>query len=151
MTTANTKCFEKACQKENALLKRQLHDLQKKVNWFEEQFRLLRHKQYGPSSERFAGQQAMFNEVEEALEADAEAQEEAPNTEQITYQRKKPVRRPLSKDLPRQREVHDIPEEEKQCDCCGCELHVIGEEISEKLDIVPARATVVEHVRLKYG
>ena len=151
MTTANTKCLEKACQKENALLKRQLHDLQKKVNWFEEQFRLLRHKQYGPSSERFEGQQAMFNEVEEALEADAEAQEEAPNTEQITYQRKKPVRRPLSKDLPRQREVHDIPEEEKQCDCCGCELHVIGEEISEKLDIVPARATVIEHVRLKYG
>lgn len=141
----------KSLQKHIAQLERQKRDLQQKVNWFEEQFRLLRHKQYGPSSERFEGQQAMFNEVEEALEADSEALEETPDTEQITYERKKPVRRPLSKDLPRQREIHDIPEEEKQCDCCGNELHVIGEEISEKLDIVPARATVIEHVRLKYG
>ena len=140
----------KSLQKQIARLEQQKHDLQKKVNWFEEQFRLLRHKQYGPSSERFEGQQAMFNEVEEAHTSEDE-QQEAPDTEQITYQRKKPVRHPLSKDLPRKREVHDIADDEKTCDCCGNELHVIGEEVSEKLDIVPAKATVIEHVRLKYG
>ena len=140
----------KSLQKQIARLEQQKHDLQKKVNWFEEQFRLLRHKQYGPSSERFEGQQAMFNEVEEAHTSEDE-QQETPDTEQITYQRKKPVRRPLSKDLPRKREVHDIADDEKTCDCCGNELHVIGEEVSEKLDIVPAKATVIEHVRLKYG
>ena len=140
----------KSLQKQIARLEQQKHDLQKKVSWFEEQFRLLRHKQYGPSSERFEGQQAMFNEVEEAHTSEDE-QQEAPDTEQITYQRKKPVRRPLSKDLPRKREVHDIADDEKTCDCCGNELHVIGEEVSEKLDIVPAKATVIEHVRLKYG
>ena len=140
----------KSLQKQIARLEQQKRDLQKKVNWFEEQFRLLRHKQYGPSSERFEGQQAMFNEVEEAQTSEDE-QQETPDTEQITYQRKKPVRRPLSKDLPRKREVHDIADNEKTCDCCGNELHVIGEEVSEKLDIVPAKATVIEHVRLKYG
>ena len=140
----------KSLQKQIARLEQQKHDLQKKVSWFEEQFRLLRHKQYGPSSERFEGQQAMFNEVEEAHTSEDE-QQETPDTEQITYQRKKPVRRPLSKDLPRKREVHDIADDEKTCDCCGNELHVIGEEVSEKLDIVPAKATVIEHVRLKYG
>ena len=149
MTTSDRQEL-KRLQKENALLERQQRNLKAKVAWFEEQFRLLRHKQYGSSSERFEGQAALFNEIEEAGSSDDE-QAQAPETEQISYERKKPVRRPLPKDLPRERVVHDIAEEEKQCDCCGGELHVIGEECSEKLDIVPARATVVEHVRLKYG
>ena len=140
----------KQLHKANAELNRQIHDLQLKVKWFEEQFRLYRHKNFGPSSERFEGQQALFNEVEDAA-AEAEKQDDTPETEQISYERKKPVRQPLPKDLPRERVVHDVADEEKQCDCCGGELHVIGEDTSEKLDIVPARAKVIEHVRPKYG
>jgi transposase len=29
--------------------------------------------------------------------------------------------------------------------------HVIGQEISEQLDYVPAKVTVIEHVRIKYA
>ncbi len=54
----------KSLQKQIAQLERQKHDLQKKVNGFEEQFCLLCHKQYDPSSKRFEGQQAMFNEAQ---------------------------------------------------------------------------------------
>ncbi|WP_407647979.1 transposase [Endozoicomonas gorgoniicola] len=33
--------------------------------WYEEQFRLQQHKQFGASSERFEGQEQLFNEAEE--------------------------------------------------------------------------------------
>jgi transposase len=60
-------------------------------------------------------------------------------------------RRRLPSDLPRQKIVHDLPESEKPCPCCGQMRHVIGQEISEQLDYVPAELTVIEHVRLKYA
>ncbi len=60
-------------------------------------------------------------------------------------------RRRLPADLPRQQVVHDLPEEDKPCPCCGQMRQVIGQETSEQLDYVPAKVTVIEHVRLKYG
>ncbi|EMF80295.1 putative helix-turn-helix domain of transposase IS66 [Leptospira weilii serovar Topaz str. LT2116] len=44
--------------------------------------------------------------------------------------------------------LHDIPESEKICSC-GQELTRIGEEKSEKLDIIPAKIQVEVHVRPK--
>lgn len=60
-------------------------------------------------------------------------------------------RRRLPSDLPRQKVIHDLPEEQKPCPCCGQLRHVIGSEVSEQLDYVPAKLTVIEHVRLKYA
>ena len=45
----------------------------------------------------------------------------------------------MPESLPRVDVVHDISEEEKHC-ACGCELKRIGEEVSEKLDIIPAKS-----------
>jgi transposase len=60
-------------------------------------------------------------------------------------------RRRLPSDLPRQKVIHDLPEKEKPCPCCGKMRHVIGQETNEQLDYVPAKLTVIEHVRLKYA
>ena len=46
--------------------------------------------------------------------------------------------------------IHDLPESEKACPC-GAELVRIGEEVSEKLDIVPAKIQVIRHIRPKYA
>jgi transposase len=35
--------------------------------------------------------------------------------------------------------IHNISDDEKQCDCCGHELHKMGEDKSEKLEFVPAQ------------
>ena len=67
-----------------------------------------------------------------------------------SHDRKKPGRKPLPPELPRIEIVHDLPEEEKTCGC-GCELSRIGEEVSEQLDIVPARIQVLRHIRPKYA
>lgn len=64
--------------------------------------------------------------------------------------RKKRGRKPLPENLPRVEKVHDIADTEKICGC-GCRLSRIGEEISEQLDVVPARVQVIRHIRPKYA
>jgi len=66
------------------------------------------------------------------------------------HTRGKRGRRPIPADLPRVTVVHDLPEAEKTCPC-GAALARIGEEVSEKLDIVPAKIQVVRHIRPKYA
>ncbi len=66
------------------------------------------------------------------------------------YQRKKPGRKPLPKDLPRVQQIHDLPEDQKTCHC-GCQLSKIGQEKSEQLEIIPAKVRVIEHIKLKYA
>ena len=66
-------------------------------------------------------------------------------------ERKKPVRKTLSEDLPRDIVEVDIADDEKQCGCCGGELKAFGHDTSCKLDIVPAQARVIEIRRLKYA
>ena len=92
------------------------------------------------------GQGELFDEVEELV-----VELEKPDTEEIHYTRSKPTRSPLPKDLPREVVVHDINDEDKVCGCCGDELHNIGEDKSEKLEFVPVKVKVIEHVRPKYG
>ena len=129
-------------------LQLEVTQLKAKLAWYEEQFRLYQQKKFGASSERFEDQGQLFNEVEELVE---EAAEE-PETQTVeAHQRKKPVRSTLSEDLPRDVVTLDIPEEEKQCDCCGKDLKAFGHESSCKLDIVPAQVKVVEFQRLKYS
>lgn len=53
--------------------------------------------------------------------------------------------------LPRYNVIHDLPDEKKQCACCGHALHHMGQEISAQVEIIPARYWVIEHTRMKYG
>ena len=66
------------------------------------------------------------------------------------HTRKKRGRKPLPKELPREDIVHDIDEEDKTCSC-GTPMSCIGQEVSEKLDYVPAQLRVERHIRLKYA
>jgi transposase len=95
--------------------------LEEKVRWFEEQFHLARHKQFGASSERSVTAQGdLFNEAE--VIAETGPVEEALR-QTITYERKKPGRRPIPKDLPIERIEYRLPEEEQVCACCGGPMH----------------------------
>jgi transposase len=46
--------------------------------------------------------------------------------------------------------IHDLGEEEKACGC-GAQMSRMGEEVSEKLDIIPAKMQVIRHIRYKYA
>jgi len=57
----------------------------------------------------------------------------------------------LPKSLPRQRMVHDLGEGSRQCPQCQGDLKRIGEEVSERLEYVPASLVVIEEVCQKYA
>jgi len=132
------------------LLKKIIAQKDATIAYLNEKFRLAQHKQFGKSSEGYPGQGELFNEAEE-LAVESEIEQTEAEKESITYERKKPVRKPLPKDLPREIVVHDIAEEDKSCHDCGHELHQMGEDKSEKLEFIPAQVKVVEHIRPKYS
>lgn len=113
-----------------------------------EQIAHLRQLLFGRSSERLPSDATT---VQLPLFDLPEPEHIEPATVQVEpHERKKPGRKPLPPELPRVEVLHDLAEEEKVC-ACGCALHRIGEEVSEQLDIVPARIQVLRHVRPKYA
>lgn len=130
----------------------QLAGATRKISQMEYQLQQLLHRLYGRSSEKLDPRQmALFAEMLRQLEAQNPPMEPAlaPSTTAAPTN-KGHGRRRLASDLPRERVVHDLPEEEKPCPCCGQMRTVIGQEVSEQLDFEPAKVKVIEHVRLKY-
>jgi transposase len=89
--------------------------------------------------------------------SDPEEEDSEPATEQeqdgpaAPQAKKRGGRQPLATDLIRERIVHDLPEAEKHCGCCGKDLRLIEEETSERYEYIPASIKVIEDVRRKYA
>ena len=119
-----------------------------------EQIALLRYQKFGKKSERQTEDAGPDQQLLFPLEENEEPKEESEEqNETITikeHERKKKGRKPLPEDLPRNIIIHDIPESQKQCNC-GNKLEVIGEEVIEKLEVIPAVFFVNRHVRPKYA
>ncbi|MBQ0753256.1 MAG: IS66 family transposase [Gammaproteobacteria bacterium] len=134
---------------ENKLLKQEVSQKDQRIKLLEEMLRLQRHKQFGASSEKeSAGQGQLFDEAE------SDSDIEDPIAEEITvpaHTRKKKKRVSIPSDLPREDIIHDLSEAEKICPHDGAALKCIGNEISEQLDIVPAKIKVLRHLRKKYA
>jgi len=135
------------------LLKQIIVDLQgrydKETGLLLEQIRLLRAQLYGRKSEKgFTDSQAQPLPLFDMPEPEIVAPEE--KVEVPAHTRKKSGRKPLPEELPRVEIVHDLAAEEKICGC-GSELSRIGEEVSEQLDIVPAKIQVIRNIRPKYA
>lgn len=98
-------------------------------------------------------QMLLFNEAETESSEEQTPEAEEVKEESIevpAHKRVKPKRKPLPESLERVEVVHDIAESEKVCGCGAC-LEKIGEETSEKLDIIPAKIRVIRHIRPKYA
>src|SRR5262249_34058902 len=60
---------------------------------------------------------------------------------------RKPVRRPLPEQLPRERIIYRLP---ATCPCCGgASLRKIGEDVAETLELIPRQWKVIQQVREK--
>ena len=109
---------------------------------------------FGPKSEKMTvlhpTQVALdfgdLNEIPVAANDDV-----APVAEDKTQARRSPARNigRLPKHLPRYDEI--IEPENKLCPCCSFELHCIGTDVSEALDIVPAVVRVKRTIRPRYA
>ena len=132
---------------------KQIDEKDKTISFLTHQIRLLKQDRYGRRSEKIDpeefGQKPLFNEAELEACSEATKEPEEKTTHVSGHQRKKRGHRPLPEDLPRVRREYDLSSDEKTC-ACGCEMTCIGEEVSEQLDIIPARMRVIQHARKKY-
>lgn len=134
----------------------QVHDY---INYLIEQFILSRHRQFGSSSEMLSAQARLFDEAELLATGTTEAQDTAPippepavvkADKNLPDAKARGKRAPLPPELPRVDVVHDVPEAERICSD-GTPMVLIGQQISEQLDIVPMQIRVLRHIRNTYG
>lgn len=59
-------------------------------------------------------------------------------------------RKPLPAHLQRESVHYQLPPDKQFCKCCDGKLHKVGEEIVERVSVVPERFKVVRHIQQKY-
>jgi transposase len=138
----------------------QIVDLRKELAWaklkiqvLEEQLRLQRIKKYGPGSEKLSDAQLQLLEFEPGV-SNAEVQAESvreplPAPVKPQRSRKHPGRQELPAALPRVERVIACTPEQCTCKTCGQATVVIGHDVSEQLDVEPAKYFVVVTKREK--
>lgn len=131
-------------------LEMEKEELEAKLKWYEEQFRLSQQRRFGSSSEKTnLDQLSLFNEAEDT----ADSTIEEPTVETITYKRKKQhaQREQKLENLPKETIEYRLPTEDQVCSCCSGELHEMSTEVRREIEIIPAQAKVKEHVRYIYS
>lgn len=128
----------------------EIERLQKKVEWFEQQFKLSRQREFGRSTEKTETTQLII--FDEKMDAAAE-EDMQPAEETITYTRQRKnagsSRKVDLSRFPKEQITHDLSDSEKICGC-GRELTPAGEDTSTQVDHVPETVRVIEHITKKY-
>jgi len=121
-----------------------------------EQIRLLNTRLFAKKSEKLNPyddfQARLFNETESIISEGPELEfvVEGNEINVPAHKRNKPGRKPIPDHFPRKENIIDISPAEKICSC-GAEKSRIGEETSEKLDIIPQKVIVIRTIRPKYA
>lgn len=103
-----------------------------------------------------SGMRGLFDEAEATASVEVDSAKDQELSGEQDKENSKPghmnrgKRKPLAKNLPRRRIEVDLSEQEKICPKHQKPLIKIGENITEKLEIVPARSYVAEIAVLKY-
>src|SRR3979411_3475258 len=114
------------------------------IAYYKLEIEKLRRQLYGTRSERKARLLEQMELQLEDLETAATEDELAAETAAVrtqtvqSFQRKRPSRKPFPDHLPRERIVIAVPE---SCPCCGsAKLSKLGEDITEKLEVIPGHS-----------
>jgi len=127
-------------------------DLLNHIETLESKLSLLNLRKFGRSSERYEdpNQQDLFDEVE-TLNSEVEDDESEDDSINVDSHSRKKRRRKIEMpdNIERKVVVHDL--EDKTCSCCGRDMVEIGEDKTEKLDLIPAKLCVHQDVYKKYA
>ena len=135
----------------NAELIETVEQLQKLNQELREELELFRRKFYGQSSERHVEDESQLHLFELGT-ADNEDKEEEPEPEPpkpVKNRNRKKKSEKLPAHLKRKIIEADVAPKERMCSCCGEEMPIIGTDISERLDLIPAELFVWEIRRHK--
>lgn len=148
----NTHKLPKTAEELETIIKDTVAPYESQIEYLQQRINILEKVIFSPKSEKRrpddgegGTQLNIFNEAETLEQTEKQQSLTVPE-----HKRSKPKRKPLPADLPRIDFVHDIDESQKAC-ACGAELTKIGEEVCEKLDIIPAKVQVIRHIRPKYA
>ena len=121
------------------------------IDRLNELVRYFRQMKFGSSSEKDKNpdQINLFNEVEET-DSEVTPENDDDKTKVEGYTRKRGKRKPLPEEIEREDVIVELPEDERFAPD-GTPLVKIGEVISEKLDLTPAKLKVIRTIRIKYG
>jgi transposase len=130
-------------------LEQENQQLRQRIVLLESLLKEAQHQRFASSSEKLSpDQQGLFDEAEHEREKDDSAEE---TIEVAPHTRRKKKRISIPADIPREDKRYDISDEEKVCPHDGAALQVMGEEIHEQLDIIPAQIKAIRHIRKKYA
>lgn len=146
-----------ALQTENAKMSASLraHDLL--IQALRVRIAKLQKQKFGPSSEKVEREieqlelaledlqvaLAEANDIQPDQDSDPEAEEEVTEPPEQKKQRRRPK---VSKDTPRERRELDPGD---NCPDCGGDLRLLGEDVSELIDMIAAQLKVIEIARIK--
>jgi len=142
--------------KDNALLKKDKSLLKKdaqitkksdKIATLEEYIRYMTQQRFGASSEKWSPEQLGLFDEAELLSGEDEVEES--KTFVPGHERKK-KRLSIPDNLPVTDIIHDLDEDEKFCPHDKQALRHFSDECAKQLDYIPAKITVLNHVRRKY-
>ena len=117
-----------------------------------------RSERYIPE-ELILPQGSLFNEPEQIVHDDCKADNSPSKPNEKPEEKGKNPRAPREKggkktfpeSIPRETKIHDLSQDEKICKNDLTPLVIIGEDIVEKLDVIPTSLKVIQHRYLKYA
>lgn len=127
-----------------------IEELEAKIKFYEEQFRLSQAKKYGSSSEKTDAEQiSIFNEAEKL----SVKPQESEDIEEILVKRKKgkSKSRKSYEDLEVEEVYYTLSEADQICPSCNGTLHEMKTEVRKELKIIPAQVKVVHHIKQVYA
>jgi len=111
----------------------------------------LMRRLYGQKSERVDPNQLFLFAIDLLAKDESAKAPEKPPTSPPRGKRPGHGRKPLPENLERKRVVFDLPEDKKFCPECHLGLNHLGEDVTERLEYVPASFLVIEEATQKYG
>jgi len=136
---------------QNEKLEERLKIYEQQMNWLTEQLTTLKRGKYGTKTERWESEEQMLLLNEAELESrNPDAEEEEALVEVKGHTKKRGHRAGLPVHLAREIVKVELPLAE-QVSADGKSLKVIGWEVSEKLKYEPAKTSVIQYHRAKYG
>jgi transposase len=142
----------KAREQENSTLQESLKGLLQERQYLEYKLEQLKRMLFGKKSEKSPPradgtlQLELFEEAVEEIRA-----EETEEDDTHRRRKRRGNRKPIPKDLPRERVEIDVDPEMRVCPDCGQDMQCIGEHICEELEYVPALLYVIEYALKKYA
>jgi len=125
--------------------------LSAKVDFYEEQIRLMQRQKFGAKSEQAdPNQLSFFNDPE--AEATEDAKEPKMSQVKPPKQKKQTGRKEqLTASLPKETVTYTLTAEEQVCPVCHEPLHEMKKIVRKELEIIPAKVFVKEHIQQVYS